>query len=97
LTTRAAASASYHARPSDKTGASTSNLLAALLIEPITAGTGAFSVSGSATIPAARRLRTAVPPGGDHGALMARGFSFVELLVVTTIVLILIGRQPLAK
>jgi general secretion pathway protein D len=38
-------------RPGDKTGASTSGLLAALLIEPITAGTGAFSVSGSATIP----------------------------------------------
>ena len=39
------------ARPGDKTGASASGLLAALLIEPITAGTGAFSVSGSATIP----------------------------------------------
>ena len=38
-------------RPGDKTGASTSGLLAALLVEPITAGTGAFSVSGSATIP----------------------------------------------
>lgn len=39
------------ARPGDKTGASASGLLAALLIEPITAGAGAFSVSGSATIP----------------------------------------------
>ena len=38
-------------RPGDKTGASTSGLLAALLVEPITAGTGAFAVSGSATIP----------------------------------------------
>ena len=38
-------------RPGDKTGASTSGLLAALLIEPLTAGTGALAVSGSATIP----------------------------------------------
>ena len=38
-------------RPGDKTGASTSGLLAALLIEPITAGTGALALSGSATIP----------------------------------------------
>jgi general secretion pathway protein D len=39
------------ARPGDKTGASASGLLAALLVEPLTGGTGAFSVSGSATIP----------------------------------------------
>jgi general secretion pathway protein D len=38
-------------RPGDKTGASTSGLLAALLVEPITAGAGTFAVSGSATIP----------------------------------------------
>jgi general secretion pathway protein D len=38
-------------RPGDKTGASTSGLLAALLIEPLAAGTGALAVSGSATIP----------------------------------------------
>jgi len=38
-------------RPGDKTGASTSGLLAAMLVEPLTAGTGAFAVSGSATIP----------------------------------------------
>jgi type II secretory pathway component GspD/PulD (secretin) len=38
-------------RPGDKTGASTSGLLAALLIEPLSAGTGSLAVSGSATIP----------------------------------------------
>ena len=38
-------------RPGDKTGASTAGLLAALLVEPLTAGAGALSVSGSATIP----------------------------------------------
>jgi len=38
-------------RPGDKTGASTAGLLAALLIEPLAAGTGALAVSGSATIP----------------------------------------------
>lgn len=38
-------------RPGDKTGASTSGLLAALLIEPLTAGTGSLGILGSATIP----------------------------------------------
>jgi general secretion pathway protein D len=45
-------------RPGDKTGASTSGLLAALLVEPLTAGTGSLGVSGSASI-----------PGGDAAAL----------------------------
>ena len=38
-------------RPADQTGASTSGLLAALLLEPITPGTGALSISGSASMP----------------------------------------------
>jgi hypothetical protein len=38
-------------RPGDKTGASTGGLLAALLVEPLTAGTGSLGVSGSASIP----------------------------------------------
>jgi general secretion pathway protein D len=38
-------------RPGDKTGASTAGLLAALLVEPVTAGTGSLGLSGSATIP----------------------------------------------
>jgi hypothetical protein len=38
-------------RPGDQTGASTAGLLAALLVEPLTAGTGSLSVTGSATIP----------------------------------------------
>ena len=38
-------------RPGDQTGASTSGLLAALLIEPIVAGTGSLALSGSASIP----------------------------------------------
>lgn len=37
-------------RPGDKTGASASGLLAALLVEPIAAGTGSLALSGSATI-----------------------------------------------
>ncbi|HUQ87914.1 MAG TPA: secretin N-terminal domain-containing protein [Vicinamibacterales bacterium] len=45
-------------RLGDKTGASTGGLLAALLVEPLTAGTGALGVSGSASI-----------PGGDAAAL----------------------------
>ncbi len=45
-------------RPGDKTGASTSGLLAALLVEPLTAGTGSLGLSGSASI-----------PGGDAAAL----------------------------
>jgi hypothetical protein len=38
-------------RPGDKTGASTAGLLAALLVEPIVAGTGSLGLSGSAAIP----------------------------------------------
>ena len=38
-------------RPGDKTGASTAGLLAAILLEPLAAGTGTLSVSGSATVP----------------------------------------------
>lgn len=38
-------------RPGDQTGASTAGLLAALLVEPITAGTGSLSITGSASVP----------------------------------------------
>ena len=38
-------------RPGDQTGASTAGLLAALLVEPVAAGTGSLSVSGSASVP----------------------------------------------
>ena len=38
-------------RPGDKTGASTAGLLAALLVEPVTAGTGSLGLSGSAAVP----------------------------------------------
>ncbi|MGH9384898.1 MAG: secretin N-terminal domain-containing protein [Vicinamibacterales bacterium] len=38
-------------RAGDQTGASTTGLLAALLLEPITTGTGTLSVSGSASMP----------------------------------------------
>ena len=38
-------------RPGDKTGASTAGLLAALLVEPIAAGTGSLALSGSASVP----------------------------------------------
>ena len=38
-------------RPGDQTGASTSGLLAAILVEPLAPGTGSLSVSGSASVP----------------------------------------------
>ena len=38
-------------RPGDQTGASAAGLLAALLVEPLTVGTGSLSLSGSATTP----------------------------------------------
>ena len=38
-------------RPGDQTGASTSGLLAAILLEPLSPGTGSLSVSGSASVP----------------------------------------------
>lgn len=45
-------------RPGDKVGASTSGLLAALLVEPIAVGTGSLGLSGAASI-----------PGGESAAL----------------------------
>lgn len=51
-------------RPGDKTGASTSGLLAALLIEPLTAGTGTLSVSGSAAIPGGTAAALQFLPAG---------------------------------
>jgi hypothetical protein len=38
-------------RPGDQTGASTAGLLAAILLEPLAAGTGSLSLSGSASVP----------------------------------------------
>ena len=38
-------------RPGDQTGASTAGLLAALLVEPVAAGTGSLAVTGSASVP----------------------------------------------
>jgi len=38
-------------RPGDQTGASTAGLLAAILVEPLAAGTGSLSVSGSGSVP----------------------------------------------
>jgi general secretion pathway protein D len=38
-------------RPGDQTGASTAGLLAAILMEPLSAGTGSLSITGSATVP----------------------------------------------
>jgi len=38
-------------RPGDQTGASTSGLLAAILVEPVAAGTGSLALTGSGTVP----------------------------------------------
>ena len=51
-------------RPGDQTGASTSGLLAALLIEPLAAGTGSLSLSGSATVPGGSQAALQFVPAG---------------------------------
>jgi general secretion pathway protein D len=51
-------------RPGDQTGASTAGLLAALLVEPLAAGTGSLSLSGSATIPGGTQAALQFVPAG---------------------------------
>ncbi len=56
-------------RPGDKTGASTAGLLAALLVEPLTAGTGSLGAVGFGDASRRRRGGAAVPAGRDYGAV----------------------------
>jgi general secretion pathway protein D len=51
-------------RPGDQTGASTSGLLAAILVEPLTAGTGSLALSGSATVPGGNPAALQFVPAG---------------------------------
>jgi hypothetical protein len=51
-------------RPGDKTGASTAGLLAALLVEPLAAGTGSLGLSGSATVPGGASAALQFLPAG---------------------------------
>lgn len=51
-------------RPGDQTGASTSGLLAALLVEPLAAGTGSLALSGSATVPGGNQAALQFVPAG---------------------------------
>lgn len=51
-------------RPGDKTGASTAGLLAALMIEPLTAGTGSLGLSGSASVPGGGAVSLQFMPAG---------------------------------
>jgi general secretion pathway protein D len=51
-------------RPGDQTGASTSGLLAAILVEPIAAGTGSLSLTGSGTIPGGGQAALQFVPAG---------------------------------
>jgi len=51
-------------RPGDETGASTAGLLAALLVEPIAAGTGSLSISGSASVPGGASAALQYMPAG---------------------------------
>lgn len=51
-------------RPGDKTGASTAGLLAALLVEPLTAGTGSLGLSGSASVPGGGAVSLQFMPAG---------------------------------
>src|SRR4029079_18120826 len=101
-------------RTSDQTGASGSGLLAALLFDAVGAGASQISVSGLAVGPDGAPVALTMAPvtvtvrwrGGRRevgGAEMQsrgnkRGFTFVELLVVCTILLILASAiMPLAK
>ena len=51
-------------RPGDQTGASTAGLLAAILLEPLTPGTGSLSVSGSASVPGGAAAALQFLPAG---------------------------------
>ena len=51
-------------RPGDKTGASAAGLLAALLVEPVTAGTGSLGLSGSASVPGGGAAALQFMPAG---------------------------------
>ena len=51
-------------RPGDQTGASTGGLLAALLVEPVAAGTGSLSLSGSASVPGGGAAPLQFSPAG---------------------------------
>jgi general secretion pathway protein D len=51
-------------RPGDQTGASTAGLLAAILVEPLTAGTGSLALSGSATVPGGNPAALQFVPAG---------------------------------
>ena len=51
-------------RPGDKTGASAAGLLAALLVEPVAAGTGSLALSGSATVPGGGAAALQFMPAG---------------------------------
>jgi hypothetical protein len=51
-------------RPGDQTGASTSGLLAALLVEPLTPGTGSLALSGSASVPGGGAVALQFLPAG---------------------------------
>jgi len=51
-------------RPGDQTGASTAGLLAALLVEPLAAGTGSLSITGSASVPGGASAALQYMPAG---------------------------------
>ncbi len=51
-------------RPGDRTGASASGLLAAILFEPVAAGTGSITVSGTATVPGGGTAALQFGPAG---------------------------------
>jgi hypothetical protein len=51
-------------RPGDQTGASTSGLLAAILVEPLAAGTGSLSLTGAGTVPGGAQAALQFVPAG---------------------------------
>lgn len=51
-------------RPGDQTGASTAGLLAAILLEPLAAGTGSLGLTGSATVPGGASAALQFLPAG---------------------------------
>ena len=51
-------------RPGDQTGASTQGLLAAFIVEPLTAGSGTFAISGSGTLAGGGQANLQFAPAG---------------------------------
>ena len=95
-------------RAGDATGASGTGLLGAVLFDAVAPGTATLTISGTATGSRRNADGAAVPAGDGHGSAVMRalanqraraaGYTFVELLVVSAIVMMLASAvMPLAR